>query len=210
MTSQQPTPPARPTAAAAPRPARGRRTDAELTAIRERVEQLMLQGLRAPAIRRALTGAESPNPIRVSERQVRAHMAAVERRWEERGSREHLEAEHAKAIAIAEETARTATARSTLNARSNVGVGYMNVALKAQDLVARLRGLYAPSRTELSGPDGIPLAVSVALTDHPADHLDPADEAARLRRWAGRLEGTGVEDAPDPADPSTPEEGAVP
>jgi hypothetical protein len=194
----------------ASRPVRGRRTEAELTAIRERVEQLMLQGLRAPAIHRALTGAESPNPIRVSERQVRAHMAAVERRWEERGSREHREAEHAKAIAIAEETARTATARSTLNARSNVGVGYMNVALKAQDLVARLRGLYAPSRTELSGPDGASLSVSVALADHPAEHLDAADEAARLRRWAERLEGMSVDPVLDLADPSTPEEGAIP
>jgi hypothetical protein len=182
------------TAASALRPARGRRTEAELTAIRERVEQLMLQGLRAPAIHRALTGAESPNPIRVSERQVRAHMAAVERRWEERGSREHLEAEHAKAIAIAEETARTATARSTLNARSNVGVGYMNVALKAQDLVARLRGLYAPSRSELSGPDGIPLAVSVALADHPADHLNPHEEARRLRQMAADCEAEAAED----------------
>ncbi|MGO9178236.1 MAG: hypothetical protein ACLQBX_04055 [Candidatus Limnocylindrales bacterium] len=170
----------------------------------------MLQGLRAPAIHRALTGSEAPNPIPVSGRQVRAHMVAVERRWAERASRAHLEAEHAKAIAIAEETNRTATARSTLNARSNVGVGYLNVALKAQDLLARLRGLYAPSRAELSGPDGLPLAVSVALADHPAEHLDPADEAARLRRWAERLEGTGVEDAPDPARPSTPEEGTVP
>jgi len=190
---------------------RGRRTDAEQAAIRERVEQLMLGHLRhSPAIHRALTGPETPNPIAISERQVRAQMAAVERAWAARASRERLEAEYAKAIAIAEETARTAAARSTLNARSNIGVGYLNASLKALDLVARLRGLYPPSRTELSGPGGASLAVHVELADHPADHLDPADEAARLRRWAERLEGMGVDPALDPAGGSGPEGGSVP
>lgn len=152
--------------------------------IRERVEQLMYQGLRSPAIHRALAGPEAPNPIVISERQVRSQMAVVERTWAARASRQHLEAEHAKAIAMAEETARTATLRSTLNARSNVGVGYINAALKAQELVARLRGLYAPSRTELSGPDGAALGVTLELADHPAEHLDPREEAARLRQMA--------------------------
>jgi hypothetical protein len=160
----------------------------------------MYQNLRSPAIHRALTGPESPNPVAISERSVRAHMAAVERSWADRASRENLEAEHAKAIAIAEETARTATVRSTLNARSNVGVGYLNAALKAQDLVARLRGLYAPSRTELSGPDGASLGVSVEHADHPAEHLDPREEARRLRRWAARLEAIDVASPTDPAD----------
>jgi hypothetical protein len=128
--------PATPASSATPRRVRGRRTEAELAAIRERVEQLMLQNLRSPAIHRALTGPESPNPIAISERQVRNHMRAIERAWAERASREHLEVEYAKAIALAEETARTATVRSTLNARSNVGVGYLNASLKAQELVA--------------------------------------------------------------------------
>jgi hypothetical protein len=179
---------------------RGRRIEQEQAAIRERVEALMYQNLRSPAIHRALTGPESPNPVAVSERQVRAHMAAVKRGWTERASREHLLEEQAKAIAIAEETARTATVRSTLNARSNVGVGYLNAALKAQDLVARLRGLYAPSRTELSGPDGASLGVRVELADHPAEHLDPREEARQLRRWAERLEAIDADSPTDPTD----------
>ena len=160
----------------------------------------MYQNLRSPAIHRALTGPESPNPIVISERQVRAHMAGVERAWADRASRDHLEAEHAKAIAIAEETARTATVRSTLNARTNLGAAYLNTALKAQELVARLRGLYAPSRTELSGPDGASLGVSVELADHPAEHLDPREEARRLRRWAERLEAIDMVPQTDPTD----------
>jgi hypothetical protein len=134
-------------------------------------------------------------------------MTAVERTWAGRAGPERLEAERAKAIAIAEDTARTATVRSTLNARSNVGVGYLNASLKAQEHVARLRGLYAPSRTELSGPAGASLAVSVALSDHPADHLDAADEAGRLRAWARRLDGNCGDPAFDPADASMRGEG---
>ena len=67
--------------AAVPRVRRGRRPASELLAIRARVEALMLQGLRSPAIHRALTGPECPNPIAMSERGVRDHMRAVERSW---------------------------------------------------------------------------------------------------------------------------------
>jgi hypothetical protein len=188
MTRTPPTAPTTPPSSSTPFRARGRRPEREQALIRERIEQLMYQNLRSPAIHRALTGPEAPKPVAISERQVRSHMAAIRRDWADRASGEHLAEEHAKAIAIAEETARTATLRSALNSRSNLGAAYMNTALKAQDLVARLRGLYAPSRTELSGPDGAALGLSVALSDHPAEHLDPLEEARRLRRWAERLE----------------------
>jgi hypothetical protein len=202
-------PPTKP-APSAPRRARGRRPEREQALIRERVEQLMYQNLRSPAIHRALTGPEAPNPITISERQVRSHMAAIRRDWADRASREHLAEEHAKAIAIAEETARTATLRSALNSRSTLGAAYLNTALKAQELVARLRGLYAPSRTELSGPDGAALGLSVALADHPAEHLDPLEEARRLRRWADRLETTDADPISDPPEASRPKRGRVP
>jgi hypothetical protein len=69
----------------------------------------------------------------------------------------------------------------------------LNASLKAQELVARLRGLYAPSRTELSGPDGAALAVGVELADHPAEHLDPREEARRLRQMAADREAEAGE-----------------
>jgi hypothetical protein len=158
---------------------RGRPTDAELAMIRERIESLMLAGYRSPAIHRALTGPEAPKPISISERSVRSHMRAIERGWRERASREQLEAEHAKAIAMAEETVRTAFARSALNARDNVGVGYLNTAVRGQELLVRLRGLDAPVRTEIAGPGGGPVTV-ITLADHPAEHLDRREEARRL------------------------------
>jgi hypothetical protein len=184
----------------APRAAKGRRSEAELAVIRDRIESLMLAGYRSPAIHRALTGPEAPRPISISERQVRAHMRAVERSWRERASRENLEAEHARAIATAEDTARTALARSARNADDNVGVGYLNAALKAQELVVRLRGLDAPIRTEVSGPGGGPLTL-LALVDHPAEHLDPREEARRLRQMAA--------DADAQADEADPGEGSA-
>jgi hypothetical protein len=172
----------------APTRTHGRRPESELAALRERIEQLMLQGLPANAIHRALTGPESPNPIVLSARQVRAHMRAIERSWVARSSPETLEADRAKAAARLEDAMRTALGRSTLNARSNIGVGYLNAYLKAQDQWSRLRGLDAPARAELSGPGGTALVLSVALADHPAEHLDPREEARRLRQMAADRE----------------------
>jgi hypothetical protein len=177
--------------------ARGRRPDAELSALRGRIETLLLSGLRTPEIHRALTGSESPSPIALSERQVRAHIAAVERGWAERAGRATLEADRGRAIAQAEETIRVAASRSALNARSNVGVGYLNAAIKAQDQLARLRGLYAPTQTELSGPEGARLGLTVTLADHPSEHLDPAEEARRFRRLATDIEAAAVRDTTD-------------
>jgi hypothetical protein len=153
----------------------------------------MLAGLSATAIHRALTGPESPNPIILSARQTRAHMRAIERSWVARSSPETLEADRAKAAARLEEVMRTAMGRSTLNARSNLGAAYLNTYLKAQDQWVRLRGLDAPTRTELSGPGGVALALDVALADHPAEHLDPREEARRLRQMAADREAEADE-----------------
>jgi hypothetical protein len=172
-------------------PVRGRRSERELAALRERIETLMLQHLRAPAIHRALTGLENPTPITLSLRQVRAHMRAVERSWSERSTAETREQDWARAIATTEEATRIAFARSTRSAATNVGVGYFNAGLKAQEQWISLRGLNAPSRTEVSGPDGVPL--SFALADHPAEHLDPREEARRLRQMAADREAVANE-----------------
>jgi len=176
---------------------RGRRSEAELTALRARIETLLLSGLRAAEIHRALTGPESPNPISLSERQVRAHIVAVERGWAERAGRTTLEADRGRAIAQAAETVRVAPSRSALNARSNIGVGFLNASIRAQDQLARLRGLYAPTQTELSGPAGAPLGVTVTLADHPAEHLDPAEEARRFRQLATDIEAEASREAAD-------------
>jgi hypothetical protein len=176
------------------RPTRGRRPEREQVALRERIEALMLQGLPASAVHRALTGPESPDPIVLSMRQVRAHKRAIERAWAARSGPDTLEHDRAKAAARLEDVMRTALGRSTLNARSNIGVGYLNAYLKAQDQWVRLRGLDAPTRAELSGPGGSAMAVSVALADHPAEHLDPREEAHRLRQMAADREAEADEE----------------
>lgn len=174
---------------------RGRRPAAELAMIRGRVELLMLQGLRGPAIHRALTGPESPNPLVVSERQVRSHMAAVARSWVERADAETIETERAKAVAMVEETMRVSLQRSTMHAGSNMGVGYLNVHVKLLERWAKLRGLDAPQRQELTGRDGSPMQLqTVAMADHPANHLTPQERAAGFRRLA-EAEEAEVDDA---------------
>jgi hypothetical protein len=172
--------------------ARGRRPASELAALRGRIEGFMLAGLRSPAIHRALTGAECPNPVVISERQVRAHMRAIERSWRERASGDALEADRAKALAMTEEVGRVALTRSTMHAGSNVGVGYLNAYLKASEQYARLRGLEAPVRTEIAGPGGGPLTL-LALVDHPAEHLEPREEARRLHQLAADAEARADE-----------------
>jgi hypothetical protein len=172
-------------------PVRGRRTERELAALRERIETLMLQHIQAPGIHRALTGLENPIPITISLRQVRAHMRAIERSWGARSTADTLEKDRARAIAAIEEAIRIAFARSTRSSATNVGVGYFNAALKAQEQWISLRGLNAPSRTEVSGPDGAPLFF--ALADHPAEHLDPHEEARRLRQMAADREAEADE-----------------
>ncbi len=174
---------------------RGRLPDAALRALRGRVETLILQGLRAVDIHRALTGPENPQPIILSARQVRAHMAAVERGWTARSGPDTIDADRAAAGARLEEVMRTALGRSTLNARSNIGVGYLNAYLKAQEQWIRLRGLEAPARQELSGPGGTPLEMLVGLADHPAEHLGPREEARRLRQLAADREAEADADA---------------
>ena len=175
-------------------PVRGRRSERDLAALRERIEALMLQHIQAAGIHRALTGLENPTPIVISPRQVRAHMRAIERSWGARSTADTLERDRARAIAATEEAIRIAFERSTRSSATNVGVGYFNAGLKAQEHWISLRGLNAPSRTEVSGPDGAPLLF--ALADHPAEHLDPREEARRLRQMAAdrEAEADAVED----------------
>ena len=58
---------------------------------------------------------------------------------------------------------------------------------RPRERYAHLRGLDAPLRGELAGPGGGPI-VTYTLTDHPTDHLSPAEEARRYRRLAEDLE----------------------
>ena len=164
---------------------RGRRTDRELAQTRERVETLLLQGLRPAAIHRALTGPDNPSPLTLSVDAVEHHCHAVEASWRDRNT--DLEATRARLLALAEETMRVASQRSVLNLRSTIGVGYFNAYMKAQERMAKLSGADAPAKQELSGKDGRPFAL-VAFTDHPAEHLSPSEIAAGYRRLADELE----------------------
>ena len=173
--------------------ARGRRTEGELREVRGRIETLMFQGLRSPAIHRALTGPDGAAPIVVAERQVRGHMAAVRRAWLERDQAQTINAARAETIAGLEDMKRVALQRSALSARTTIGVGYFNAALKVEELRARVTGVSAPVRTELSGPGGRPLELVAVVLDDWGAALEPTEEARRLRLRADALELSAAE-----------------
>lgn len=180
---------------------RGRRPSAELVALRGRIEALMLGGLRSPAIHRALTGLDNPSPAAVSQRGIRGHMRAIERSWRERASADSLEQDRAAELAKLDDVMRAALTRSTMHAGSNLGVGYLNVYLKANERFARMRGLDAPVRQELSGPGGGPIELS-AIRPLRSGPTNLADELERLDLRRAELEmaigfATDNADAPD-------------
>jgi hypothetical protein len=149
----------------------------------------MLQRYRSPAIHRALTGADNPSPIVISERQVRAHMKAVERSWLGRMATQTADQDHANAVAAAEDAMRVAFQRSTKNATSNIGVGYFNAYLKALERWAKLLGLDGPTKTELTGRDGGPIElVAAPLLPEWSERLDPREVVRRLRLRLEALE----------------------
>jgi hypothetical protein len=109
-------------------------------------------------------------------------MSAVRRAWLADSTSRTIDEARAAAIAGIEDMKRVALQRSALSAHSNAGVGYLNLALRAADQMAKISGLYAPVRAELSGPAGQPMELLVA--DHPSEHLEPAELARRLRQLA--------------------------
>ena len=155
----------------------GRPTDAALREVRGRVEELMLAGLKPAEIRRATAGQGNP----LSERAVERHCQAVRASWRARTG--DLEGERAEVVAQVREAARVAVSRATLHSKSNLGVGYLNVHLKALERLARLLGLDAPLRTELSRSVPAGLAEVVISDAQMAERLrlaaDDFDERAK-------------------------------
>ena len=153
----------------------GRPTDAELREVRERVEELMLAGLKPAEIRRALAS------LTLSEQSVERHCRAVREGWRARNG--DLEGARAEVVAQVREAARVAVSRATLHSKSNLGVGYLNVHLKALERLARLLGLDAPLRTELSRSVPAGLAEVVLSDAQMAERLrlaaDDFDERAK-------------------------------
>ncbi len=89
-----------------------------------------------------------------------------------------------------------------MNARSNIGVGYFNAFIKAQERVSRLSGADAPTREEVTGKGGRP--IQIEPMDHPAEHLDRLEEARRLRRMAADYEAEDAATEAEIADTMAP------
>lgn len=164
----------------------GRKPRAEEVALRARIENLYLTGLRAQAIRDALASPQNTTPIELTTESIERHLTAIRRGWRRQleENPDSLGVQRAELVAAVQEMLRTAAQRSARYHASNLGVGYLNAQLKAAERLAKLLGLDAPTRTEVTGKGGAPLVDE----PHPLDALPPAEQAARLRAWADELE----------------------
>lgn len=166
-------------------PKGGRPKEEDLIALRERIETLSLNGLSAWAIARALAAPENTTPISLSVRTVNDHLSIIRKGWLKRAAGGELDGERARLVALAVERERTAIRAANRNADTQVGVGYMNVALKAQERLAKLLGLDV-MRTELTGRGGGPVVIAPEPTWD--QDLPPLEQARRLRLEADALE----------------------
>ena len=162
-----------------------RRTDAAIAAIKERIDQFLLSGMKPAAIREALGSPLNTTPILLSQRTVERYCAELREEWR-RKAREGDEAELARAfqIAAAQELFRQAAARAARTGATPAGAGYMNIQLKALERLAKLLGLDAPTRADVTS-GGKPI---VEDRPHPLDDLPAAEQAQRLREWADEIE----------------------
>lgn len=161
----------------------GRPKDEDLAALRERIESLYLGGLGVAGIVRALAAPENATPIQITDRAVRGHLAWCRRKWAKEAGAESREDHRAEMVAAARDRERQAARLAARYSDSNLGVGYLNVALKAQERRARLLGLDF-TRHEVTGKDGAPIAVEPAW----AEGLPLEERLRRAKLAAEELE----------------------
>lgn len=161
----------------------GRPTNADIEAVRERIETLYLNGMRSTAIVSALAAPENTRPIVLSRKAVDMHLKAIKAKWATAAGPDSVEAHRQELIALASERERQASRMAQRYSDSNLGVGYLNASLKAQERRAKLLGLDI-TRTELTGRNGGPIEVEPNWDDD----LEPAERARRLRLEADGLE----------------------
>jgi hypothetical protein len=128
----------------------GRPTERALSARREEIEELFLQGA---------TASEIAQRTKISDRTVRRHLDAIQASWAERNP--SLDQARTWLIALAGSLDRAAAlGAEDLPSSAPARVGYLKLRLNAQERLARLLGVDAPARGELSGPNGTPVQIA--------------------------------------------------
>lgn len=162
----------------------------ELVDLRERIAGMYLAGMAATTIRTSLAAPTNARPIELSRRAIERHMAAVRAGWVRDAEPELLAAARAEQIAKTRDLWRRASRLAQLRSDTALGVGYMNVAIRALEREAKLLGADAAAKVEHSGPKGRPIEV---------EELDPAEVLRRLaliqEDYAARAAAAGEPEA---------------
>jgi hypothetical protein len=158
----------------------GRVPAEQLTALRERIKMLMLQGVSL---------AEISGIVGLSEETVRKHSYVIKKSWVDPNPDPATNKQ--ELIERANLVAKMAAAAAARARGGSNEAQFLKIQLEVIDRIARLTGAYEPDRTEITGKDGA--AIQLAAVPHEIDTLPPAQLAARLQAWADSMKEEPIE-----------------
>jgi hypothetical protein len=153
----------------------GRKPQAQIDALRERITQLLLNGVPTAQISQATD---------LSVHTVREHIRAIRKKWAEDQPDQTLT--RAELIQRARMIGQQAAIGASKARGSGMEIQYLKIQIEILDKVAKLAGAYAPVRQEVSGVDGA--AIEISRTPHEIDSLTAGELSSRLKIWAEDLE----------------------
>jgi len=170
-----------------------KRTAAQRAADLVLIERMALRGESHASIAEAVS---AQRPYAISRQTVSYDIARLARDWEAAAAESFASAK-ARALRKLEELERSGW-ESLERSRKDGGPGsvaFVKVLLEVHDRRAKLLGLDAPTRTEISGPEGGP----VVLENRDLQgELDPKARLEILRRHVARMEARAGAQPPQP------------
>ena len=170
-----------------------KRTAAQRAADLVLIERMALRGESHASIAEAVSAQRS---YAISRQTVSYDIARLARDWEAAAAESFASAK-ARALRKLEELERSGW-ESLERSRKDGGPGsvaFVKVLLEVHDRRAKLLGLDAPTRTEISGSEGGPVVLE---TRDLQSELDPATRLEILRRHVARMEARAGAQPPSP------------
>jgi hypothetical protein len=153
----------------------GRKPQAQIDALREKITQLLLNGVPTAQIATATD---------LSVHTVREHIRNIRKKWAEDQPDQILT--RAELVQRARMIGQQAAIGASKARGSAMEVQYLKIQIEILDKVAKLTGAYAPVRQEVTDADGS--AIEISRTPHEIDTLTATELSDRLKVWAKELE----------------------
>jgi hypothetical protein len=149
---------------------RGRVGAEQLSALREKIKGLHLQGVPMPEIATA---------IDLSPETVRKHIYAIRKQWSEEGP--DATASRLELIQRANLIGKMAAGGAARARGSKEEATFLKLQLEVVDRLAKLTGAYSSETSVRSGQTNVAIQINNV---HEIDNLPPAELAKRLQMWA--------------------------